>query len=323
MKTYEVLDLFCGIGGIRLGMEGTGRFKTVYACEIDKNACKTYAANFGHSPLGDVKKIDSASLPNFDVVAAGFPCQAFSIAGKQMGFNDTRGTLFFEVARIIKDRRPSAALFENVRGLLSHDDGRTFSVIKSTLNELGYSVFYEVLNAKDFGVPQNRERVYIVALRDWNPTFPDDMSFEFPRSAPGKYRISEIMEENPVDDSRYLSQVYLNGLRNHRTNQEEKGRGFGYEVRSKEGIANAIVCGGMGRERNLLVDERGPQLLGGRNSEHIRMMTPREWARLQGFPETFKIDVVPDSCAYKQFGNSVAVPVIKAVAGKLAEVLDK
>jgi DNA (cytosine-5)-methyltransferase 1 len=319
MKTYEVLDLFCGIGGIRLGLEGTGRFKVVHACEIDDRACKTYEANFGHSPKGDVTRIDPTNLPHFDVVAAGFPCQAFSIAGNRLGFEEARGTLFFDVARVIAARRPRAALFENVKGLLSHNSGDTFKRIRNTLVQMGYGVFHKVLNAKNFGVPQNRERVYIVALRDWEESFPDGMGFDFPSSSPGKSMISEIMEESPVSDKHYLSQKYLDGLRLHRQRQETKGRGFGYEIMPVDGPSHAIVCGGMGKERNLIVDARGPSMMDGKNSEHVRSMTPREWARLQGFPDSFKIAA---TWAHKQFGNSVAVPVIKAIGGRLAEALD-
>ena len=325
---YPFLDLFSGIGGIRLGLEQTGRFKCVKSCEINRSACKTYEANFHEDPYGDVSKIDVDSLPRFDLVAGGIPCQAFSSAGERLGFEDARGTLFFEVAKLVEKAKPPAVLIENVKGLTTHDNGRTLTVILNTLRNLGYNVHCEVLNARDFGVPQNRERVYIVALNfDCDCDFGDGFNagFAFPKGVQSRAKLRDVLEPS-VESKYYLSQVYLDGLKRHKILQESKGRGFGYEVLANDGVANAIVCGGMGRERNLVKDEQVPKGLSAypkdRNSEHVRKLTPRECARLQGFPDTFEIPV-GFSTAYRQFGNSVAVPVIRAIGERIAMALDQ
>ena len=325
---YPFLDLFSGIGGIRLGLEQTGRFKCVKSCEINRNACKTYQANFHEDPFGDVTKIDAASLPKFDLIAGGFPCQSFSHAGERLGFEDARGTLFFEVAKIIDKAKPPAVLLENVKGLTTHDHGKTLAVILNTLRDLGYNVHCETLNARDFGVPQNRERVYIVALNfDCDCDFGDGFNagFAFPKGTRSPVRLKDVLEPS-VEPKFYLSQVYLDGLKRHKILQESKGRGFGYEVLANDGVANAIVCGGMGRERNLVKDEQVPKGSAvypkDRNSEYVRKLTPRECARLQGFPDSFKIPV-GFSTAYRQFGNSVAVPVIRAIGERIAMALDQ
>ena len=278
---------------------------------------------------GDITEIDETSIPNFDICLAGFPCQAFSLAGKRKGFDDDykgtcRGTLFLDVARICEYHKPKVIFCENVKGLVNHDRGRTFKVICSTFKKLGYSVFYEILNSRNFGVPQNRERIYIVAFR--NDIAPKD--FIFPTPIDENKKIKDIMEEKPVSPKYYLSDVYLETLRKHKARHEAKGNGFGYEIRDIEGIAGAIVCGGMGRERNLLIDFRQKNLIpvthikGEINKEGIRKMTPREWARLQGFPESFKLPLA-DVHLYKQLGNSVTVPVIEEIAKKIKEVLLK
>lgn len=331
--TYRAIDLFAGIGGIRLGFEqgfGKNDIETVFVSEWDEHAAKTYAINFGDVPpvQGDITKIDAADIPPFDIALAGFPCQAFSFAGKHKGFDDdyygqTRGTLFREVVRICDYHKPRVIFCENVKGLVRHDRGRTLAVILGAFEEIGYKVFYQVLNSKDFGVPQNRERIYIVALR--NDIAPS--SFEFPKKAGKPKTIRDIMEEAPIDAKYYLSTRYLETLREHRARHEAAGHGFGYEVRDLDDIAGAIVCGGMGRERNLIADHRKhsmeptTNIKGGINTEDIRKMTPREWARLQGFPDTFKLELA-DTHLYKQFGNSVSVPVIKAIARRIKKVLD-
>ena len=204
------------------------------------------------------------------------------------------------------------------------DRGRTFKIIKNILEELGYRVFYKVLNSKDFGVPQNRERIYIVAFRtDIAP-----LSFSFPDSSGTSTFIKDIIEEHEVSSKYYLSTTYLESLRRHKERHMSKGNGFGYEIRDNDSVAGAIVCGGMGRERNLIVDNRltdfkpVTHIKGEVNKEFIRKMTPREWARLQGFPDKFKF-VVADTHLYKQFGNSVTVPVIKAIAEKIKGHLEK
>ena len=328
---WKSVDLFAGIGGIRLGFDQAfgNDIETVFVSEWDINAQKTYTANFFDcfQIAGDITKISEIEIPDFDICLAGFPCQAFSLAGQRKGFNDdykgmSRGTLFFDVARICAEKQPKVIFCENVKGLTIHDKGRTFEIITETLKEIGFTPFYAVLNSKDYGVPQNRERIYIVAFR--NDIAPK--TFEFPKPTDSSKRISDIIEEEPVAAKYYLSDVYLATLRRHKARHKEKGHGFGYEIRDWNDIAGAIVCGGMGRERNLIVDKRQTNLTptthikGKINNEGVRKMTPREWARLQGFPDDYKL-VLADVHLYKQFGNSVTVPVIKAIAEKVREVL--
>ena len=328
----RAIDLFAGIGGIRLGFEQAfgPRLRTVLSCEWDTAAQRTYQANFRDDrPIaGDITKLDAEEVPPFDVCLAGFPCQAFSLAGRRMGFDDdykgmSRGTLFFEVARICERHRPKVIFCENVKGLVVHDRGRTFEVIKGRLRQLGYRVHAQVLNSKDFGVPQNRERVYVVAFRE----DVDDSGFRFPAPTGRKVCLRDVLEERPVSAKYYLSTQYLKTLKAHRARHEAAGHGFGYEIRPSDGIAGAIVCGGMGRERNLVVDPRlkdftpVTRIKGEINREGIRRLTPREWARLQGFPDSFALPLA-DASLYKQLGNSVTVPVIKAIAERIKEVLD-
>lgn len=318
---FKFIDLFAGIGGFRIAMQSLGG-KCVFTSEWDEQAKKTYSANFGEVPFGDITKEETKKfIPDgFDVLCAGFPCQAFSIAGKRGGFEDTRGTLFFDVAEIIKRKKPKAIFLENVKGLYNHDKGKTLNTILNVLrNDLGYFVPEpQILNAKNFGVPQNRERIFIVGFRD-------DLgiqSFDYPLPTNQNATFEDVKEEEPVSVKYYLSNTYLNTLINHKKRHETKGNGFGYEIIPDNGIANAVVCGGMGRERNLVVDDRlkdftpVTHIKGEVNREGIRKMTPREWARLQGYPDKFIIPVA-DASAYKQFGNSVAVPAIKATANEI------
>jgi len=323
---FRFIDLFAGIGGFRMALQNLGG-KCVFTSEWDKYSKKTYRANFGELPFGDITKESTKSyIPdNFDVLCAGFPCQAFSIAGRRGGFEDTRGTLFFDVAEIIKNKQPKAFFLENVKGLRSHDKGKTLSTILNTLREdLGYFVPEpQVLNARDFGVPQNRERIFIVGFRK-------DLGVnEFTYPVPNEAKVvieDTVLEKDVVSVKYYLSETYVDTLRRHRARHESKGNGFGYEIIPNDGVANAVVCGGMGRERNLVIDDRLEDftpitnITGKVNREGIRKMTPREWARLQGFPDDFKI-VVSDGQAYKQFGNSVAVPAIQATAKAIIDHL--
>jgi len=334
METLKSIDLFAGIGGIRLGFKEAfgNRIQTVFVSEIDKHAQKTYKANFCDDSFeiwSDVTEIiEDKDVPEFDICLAGFPCQAFSLAGQKMGFQDnfkgmSRGTLFFDVARICAYHKPKVIFCENVKGLAIHDKGRTYEIIKGSLEEIGYTVREEIINSRDFGVPQNRERIYIVAFKnDINSTM-----FKFPKPFDSGKLIKDIIEETPVSAKYYLSDVYIETLRKHKARHEAKGNGFGYEIRDWEGIAGAIVCGGMGRERNLLIDKRQTDLTpvthikGSINKEGIRKMTPREWARLQGYPDEFKLPVA-DVHLYRQLGNSVSVPVIKAIAANIRNVLE-
>jgi DNA (cytosine-5)-methyltransferase 1 len=315
---FKFIDLFAGIGGFRIAMQNLGG-KCVFTSEWDEQAKRTYEANFGEVPFGDITKEQTKSfIPDgFDVLCAGFPCQAFSIAGKRGGFEDTRGTLFFDVAEIIKRKKPKALFLENVKGLRNHDKGKTLETILNVLrNDLGYFVPEpQIINARDFGVPQNRERIFIVGFRsDLNIS-----EFSYPEPLNKKVTIADIKEEDVPATRYYLSTQYLSTLERHKARHESKGNGFGFEIIADDGTANAVVCGGMGRERNLVIDNRitdfnpTTHIKGVVNRDGIRKMTPREWARLQGFPDEYLIPVA-DASAYKQFGNSVAVPAIQATA---------
>lgn len=329
---YRSIDLFAGIGGIRLGFKKAfgDAIETVYASELDHKAVETYKNNFrdDFEIAGDITTQNEVTdIPSFDICLAGFPCQAFSIAGKRKGFKDdykgmSRGTLFFDVARICEHHKPKVIFCENVKGLKNHDRGRTYSVIKGRLEEMGYKVFEQILNSKDFGVPQNRERIYIVAFR--NDIAPEH--FTFPEKMDDSKTLKDIMEEKPVSAKYYLSDTYWDTLVRHKERHASKGNGFGYEIREWDSIAGALVCGGMGRERNLVVDTRQKDLTpvtrikGAINKRGIRKLTPREWARLQGFPDDYKLQVA-DTHLYKQFGNSVTVPVIEAIAKEIKKYL--
>lgn len=336
MKKIKSIDLFAGIGGIRMGFDRAfgNNIETVFVSEWDEFAQKTYRANF-HDDFeiaGDITQIDEKDIPPFDICLAGFPCQAFSIAGTggagRRGFDDdfkgmNRGNLFLDVVRICEYHKPKVIFCENVKGLYMHDKGRTFKVIRNAFRDLGYQVFFKVLNSKDYGVPQNRERIYIVAFRD-------DLNvgeFVFPEPS-GKYVcIKDILEEAPIEPKYYLSDVYMQTLRDHKARHAAKGNGFGFEIRDLDGIAGTIVCGGMGRERNLIIDHREhsmnptTHIKGQINREDIRKMTPREWARLQGYPDSYKLEL-SDTHLYKQFGNSVTVNVIEAIANEIKKVLE-
>jgi DNA (cytosine-5)-methyltransferase 1 len=330
---YKTIDLFAGIGGIRMGFENAfkSNAKTVFVSEWDQYAQETYRLNFkdNFKIAGDITKINEKEVPAFDICLAGFPCQAFSMAGKHMGFNDDykgmcRGTLFQDVVRICEYHKPKVIFCENVKGLTIHDHGRTFKIIVKAFEQIGYKVFFKVLNSKNFGVPQNRERIYIVCFRNDI----DSSSFAFPKEESKHYCIRDILEEAPISSKYYLSDVYMETLRRHKAHHMALGHGFGYEIKDLDGVSSAIVCGGMGRERNLIIDSREHSLVpvthikGIINTENIRKMTPREWARLQGFPDTFKWDLA-DTHMYKQFGNSVTVKVIAAIAKQIKGVLDK
>lgn len=322
---FKFIDLFAGIGGFRLALQNLGG-KCVFTSEWEKQAKKTYKANFGDQPFGDITKEETKSfIPDgFDLLCAGFPCQAFSIAGKRGGFEDTRGTLFFDVAEIIKRKQPKAIFLENVKGLRNHNGGKTLATILNVLrNDLGYFVPEpQVINAKDFGVPQNRERIYIVGFQPSTKV----TSFNYPKPLDKKVTFADIKEQKVPATKYFLSTQYVQTLINHKARHEGKGNGFGYAIIPDNEIANAVVCGGMGRERNLVLDHRitdftpTTHIKGTVNREGIRKMTPREWARLQGFPDDFLIPVA-DASAYKQFGNSVAVPAIQATANQILELI--
>ena len=334
---YRSIDLFAGIGGIRMGFDRAfgDSIRTVFVSEWDRYAQQTYRHNFEDPfPIaGDITAVDERDIPPFDICLAGFPCQAFSIAGTggkgRKGFSDdfkgrNRGNLFLEVVRICSFHRPKVIFCENVKSLVTHDRGRTFKVIRRAFEDIGYTVFWKVLNSSDFGVPQKRERIYIAAFRN-------DLGikeFAFPEGMCQKACIRDILQDAPVPARYYLSTAYIDTLKTHKARHAAKGNGFGYEIRDLDGPANTIVCGGMGQERNLIIDHRPHSMVpethikGTVNTEDIRRMTPREWARLQGFPDTYKL-YLADTHLYKQLGNSVSVNVIQAAAESIKKTLEE
>jgi DNA (cytosine-5)-methyltransferase 1 len=311
-KAFKFIDLFAGVGGLRIafdknwsnGLNG----ECVFTSEIDRFACQTYESNFGEVPSGDITQIDPTSIPDFDLILAGFPCQPFSHAGKKLGFDDLRGTLFFNVAQIIKDKRPRVVLLENVRGLVSHDRGRTFERILEVLsNDLGYSTFHKIINAKDFGLPQNRSRIFIVAFRD------NVKNFEFPTPTNSPTKVGDILIPGSNRSGKYtLSDTLWNSHQRRKANHLAKGNGFGYSIFSHGSPYTSTISARYYKDGSeILISQRG---------KNPRKLTPREAANLQGFPSNFEIPV-SDTQAYKQFGNAVAVPVIRAIAEKLKPYL--
>ncbi len=295
-KELKVIDLFAGIGGIRMGFEEFGG-EGVFSSEWDKFAQLTYQANFDEIPYGDITKIQPEEIPAFDIVLGGFPCQPFSQAGLKKGLADTRGTLFFDVARIIGHHKPKVVFLENVKRFKTHDKGNTFNIVKTVLEDFGYEVHAKVLNAKDFGVPQNRERIYIVA-------FLGKTNFQFPEPSGVKTRLGDILEEN-VDEKYTLSDKLWAGHQRRKKEHAAKGYGFGYSLFNEDSEYTSTISARYYKD--------GSEILIEQKNKNPRKLTPREAARLQGYPDDFMIPV-SDVQAYKQFGNSVAVPVIKAIA---------
>ena len=309
-ERFRYVDLFAGIGGIRIPFAEQGG-RCVFSSEWDKFAQKTYRINFGETPSGDITKIDVDDIPDTDVVMGGFPCQPFSQAGLKRGFSDTRGTLFFEIERIIRAKRPKAYLLENVKQLKGHDNGRTLGVIVERLRNLDYSVDYAILRAADFGVPQNRERIYIVGFD--KRLYGNDVSFDFPDPPMAATRLGDILEAN-VDERYTISDRLWLGHQRRKAEHKAKGNGFGYTLFNEDSpYANTISARYYKDGSEILIDQPG---------KNPRRLTPRECARLQGFPESFVIPV-SDTQAYRQFGNSVAVPVVRAIAHELVrQMLD-
>ena len=300
---FTFIDLFAGIGGIRTPFEELGG-KCVFSSEWDKFSQITYNVNFHKKPYGDITKIREDEIPKYDVLLAGFPCQPFSQAGLKKGFEDTRGTLFFDVARIIQYRMPKAFLLENVKRLRSHDSGKTLSMILNVLETLGYETHYKVFNARDFGVPQNRERIYIVG-------FLGTTNFEFPKSMNVKTRLGDILEKN-VDDKYTISDRLWKGHQDRKKKHMEKGYGFGYSLFDEDSEYTSTISARYYKD--------GSEILIKQKGKNPRKITPREAARLQGFSDDFMIPV-SDAQAYRQFGNSVAVPVIRSVAKEIVKIL--
>ena len=315
--TFDFIDLFAGIGGIRLAFQKLGG-KCVFTSEWDSFSKKTYEANFGEVPFGDITKISEKNIPNHDILLAGFPCQPFSIAGvskknalgKAHGFLDeTQGTLFFDVARIIKAKKPKAFMLENVKNLVSHDKGKTFLVITETLKELGYTIHYRVLDGKHY-VPQHRERIIIVGFN--KTIFKGKENFEFPFLPEPTRTFKEILETK-VDKKYTLSAHLWRYLQDYAQKHKAKGNGFGFGLTDLNGISRTMSARYYKDGAEILVPQKG---------KSPRRLTPRECARLQGFPDSFIIPV-SDNQAYKQFGNSVVSPLIQAVGKKVIEVILK
>lgn len=331
---FTFIDLFAGIGGFRMAFQNLGG-QCVFSSEWDAQAQKTYLANYGEVPFGDITSEQTKGFipDNFDILCAGFPCQAFSLAGKRLGFEETRGTLFFDVAEILRRKQPKAFFLENVKGLAIHDKGKTLRTILNTLDEVGYVVpDPKIVNAMYFGVPQHRERIYIVGFRKDLKIKSKD--FVYPEQKEVTKHFIDVREKDPVPAKYYLSTTYVNTLIRHKARHESKGNGFGYAIVGDDEVANAIVVGGMGRERNIVIDNRQTDMTpttrikGEYNKDGWRRMTPREWGALQGYPVYDKGDGSPvfqipvaDVSAYKQFGNSVAVPAIQATAQQILKVL--
>jgi DNA (cytosine-5)-methyltransferase 1 len=309
---------------MRLGMQAAGG-ECVFSSEIDDFARATYFQNFGELPFGDIASIDHEDIPKHDVLVGGFPCQPFSIAGLQRGFRDRRGGLFFEVESILSTSRPRALLLENVGGLSSRKSSAALREILLRLKGRGYHCPEpRILNARHFGVPQNRARIFIVGFRSQAAL----KRFEYPEARRKQVNVGKILSTEPVDYRYYLSPRLLSTLEAHKSRHSKRGNGFGLQILDPDDVANAIVVGGMGHERNLIRDPlptsqlRQHNLLDEINSEGIRRMTPFEWSQLQGYPKHFKFPV-SDTQAYKQLGNSVAVPLIRALGNQIVLALGR
>lgn len=342
---FKFIDLFAGIGGIRLPFQELGG-ECVFSSEWDKFSKKTYAMNFGELPSGDITKIRSEEIPDHDVLLAGFPCQAFSQAGLRKGFMDTRGTLFFEIQRILSHKRPKMFLLENVKQLRGHDKGKTLSTIlsilrgesrvdipndipisgearKSLSNKLNYCVDYRVLRANNFGVPQNRERIYLLGFDREQfqnidiDSILDDIFIKL-EAFSLESKLGDVLENNASVDPKYtISDRLLAGHKRRRVEHKKKGNGFGYSVFDRESpYCNTISARYYKDGSEILINQDDI----GKNP---RKLTPRECARIQGFPEDFRVDSVSNNQIYKQFGNSVSVPVIREIAKLATRTLEQ
>ena len=313
---FRFIDLFAGIGGIRLPFTELGG-ECVFTSEMDEKASSVYQRNFGDAPSGDICKIKNEDIPAHDLLLAGFPCQPFSNAGLKAGFEDeTRGTLFFEIERILQHHKPTAALLENVKGLVNHDKGNTMGVIERKLDALGYWVKPLVLNAKDFGVPQNRERIYIVCLRKDRVRTID---FHFPTPPKKPTKLGDILEKK-VDSKYTISDKLWSGHKRRKLEHQLRGNGFGYSLFTKDSPYTSTISARYYKDGSEILIAQGKNNNG--TDINPRKVTPREAARLQGFPDKFIIHP-SDVHAYKQFGNSVAVPVIASIANNLVPVIVK
>lgn len=310
LRGMKFIDLFAGIGGIRIPFTELGA-ECVFASEWDKHAQQTYFANYGYVPAGDITQIDADQIPSFDILLAGFPCQPFSNAGLRKGFEDTRGTLFFDICRIIEYHKPKVVFLENVKGFKNHNKGQTFSIVQQSLKNLGYTVYSDVLNAKNFGLPQNRERIFIICFRD--DFFKHNESFEFPAPHFGKTRLGDILDV-VVDEKYTISDRLWEGHQRRKQEHRAKGNGFGYSLFNRESPYTSTISARYYKD--------GSEILIEQKYKNPRKLTPREASRLQGFPDEFKLPK-SDTQAYKQLGNSVSVPVIRAIAKNIAQCFDE
>lgn len=313
---YTFIDLFAGLGGFRIALESLGA-KCVYSSEWDIPVQMVYAENFGDVPEGDITQIDENNIPDFDILCAGFPCQAFSISGKQRGFDDSRGTLFFDVARIVKAKRPKIVFMENVKNFATHDGGKTLEVVRGTMEELGYTFYQKVLNAVDYGIPQKRERIYMVCFR--NDLEINDFNY------PKPFELTRYVEDFLLDDEEMVKDLYVdrpdtyyNGVEDDQYSNKSirlgivnKG-GQGERIYSTKGIAVTLSAYGGG-----VFAKTGGYLVNGKT----RKLHPRECARIMGYPDSYKISNSSNQ-AYKQFGNSVVIDVLQLIAVEIGKVME-
>lgn len=313
---YTFIDLFAGLGGFRIALESLGA-KCVYSSEWDIPVQMVYAENFGDIPEGDITQIDENKIPDFDILCAGFPCQAFSISGKQRGFDDSRGTLFFDVARIVKAKRPKIVFMENVKNFATHDGGKTLEVVRGTMEELGYTFYQKVLNAVDYGIPQKRERIYMVCFR--NDLEINDFNY------PKPFELTRYVEDFLLDDEEMVKNLYVdrpdtyyNGVEDDQYSNKSirlgivnKG-GQGERIYSTKGIAVTLSAYGGG-----VFAKTGGYLVNGKT----RKLHPRECARIMGYPDSYKISNSSNQ-AYKQFGNSVVIDVLQLIAVEIGKVME-
>ncbi len=316
LEGFTFIDLFAGLGGFRIALESLGA-KCVYSNEWDVPVQKVYAENFGETPEGDITKVDENTIPTHDILCAGFPCQAFSISGKQRGFEDSRGTLFFDVARIVKAKKPKVVFMENVKNFATHDAGKTLEVVKSTMEELGYTFYQKVLNAVDYGVPQKRERIYMVCFRN-DLNF---KSFHYPKP----FKLTRHVEDYLLEDEEMVKHLYINRPDTYFNDVEDtkysnkpirlgivnKG-GQGERIYSAKGIAITLSAYGGG-----VFSKTGGYLINGKT----RKLHPRECARIMGYPDSYKICESANQ-AYKQFGNSVVIDVLQLIAIEIGKMIE-
>ena len=316
----RTIDLFAGIGGMRLGVELAAKklgidFENVFSSEIDKFSIQTYQANFPEKDIyGDITQITDSEIkeliPDHNMLLAGFPCQPFSQAGLKQGFEDTRGTLFFDIMRILKIKKPDTFILENVKHFKGHDKGRTLKVVLENLRKYYYVPEPQILNARDFGVPQNRQRIFIVGFK--NP-FIENFSYPAPLNKKKPIKVGNILEKEELIDTKYIISTRLwDGHKRRKREHKIKGNGFGYGLFKDDSLYTNTISARYYKD--------GSEALISRGSKNPRKLTPRECARLQGFPDYFKLPV-SDAQLYKQFGNSVAVPVVKNLSLKIIKIL--